>query len=181
MTMSTDSSQLAQIGLPKVRVVFFIDNMTILSSTAPAPNVGMVWAENVNPAVSFNALMNTLGATNPTSINSIAPYNLNTHGYRFHILHDEVVDFEHENQGACFMPTGEITQKSAIVNRHFDFPKLDMDQVYFSNLSTSCMTKNVKMMCVADSIAGWNLGNGASNLDSGYLMNVGIGFSDSQE
>lgn len=182
MSISTTAVAVAQLALPKARIVFYIDNLAILAATAPAPAVAAVWAENVNPAVSFNAMTNTLGATNPTGINSIAPYNLNTHGYRFNILADEVINFdEGQSQGATFMPTGAITQKSAIVNREWSFKNLRMDQVYFSNLSTTNMTKALKYFVIADAAAGWQTGGGVFVIDSGYLAYFGVGFTDTQE
>lgn len=66
-----------------VRVVFAIDRMPPLVSQ---------WAENTTFPPSGDASIVDTGAyTNPTYYNTQAPYNINTHGTRFHILKDEVI------------------------------------------------------------------------------------------
>lgn len=67
-----------------VRFVMFLDRMPAIGSTT--------WAENTSfPPAGNAAIVDTLNMTNPTWYNSIAPYNINTNGLRYHIFHDKVI------------------------------------------------------------------------------------------
>jgi len=86
---NTSSSPASNVGytalLQPVRFVVYIDRMP--------PVGGSIWAENVLPPIGASSLMNTTGVTGTfgaTDFNTLAVPNLNTHGVRYHILHDKV-------------------------------------------------------------------------------------------
>lgn len=66
---------------PPVRFVIFYDRMPAVGSP--------IWAENSSPATGNAAIVNTLG--NGQAYNSTAPWNINTHGVRYHILYDKII------------------------------------------------------------------------------------------
>lgn len=78
----------AQFAISDVRVIVFLDRFPIIGT----PTL----AADAEPTTDFKAVLNTLGSTaaGPSATNGMlntrAPFNLNTHGTRYHILHDEV-------------------------------------------------------------------------------------------
>jgi len=82
---SIQNSPGANVGitaeLAPVRIVVFSDRM---------PGIGLpAWAENASPGVSVSALVNTLGAG--ASLNTVAPFDINTHGVRYKIYEDKIL------------------------------------------------------------------------------------------
>lgn len=82
LTGSASPTNLNLVKAPALRVIIFEDRYPVIGTT--------VASRNVFPSVTFDALLTTQAATLPVATLKTAPWDLNTHGFRYHILVDHV-------------------------------------------------------------------------------------------
>lgn len=142
-TADTPTTNVGRLGwLQPVRVVFFIDKMPPLLSS---------WAENTSfPPTGDGGLVDTLNVTNPTYYNTIAPYSINTHGTRYHILHDEVI---HPKKGSPVTTfNGNSVAVSAQCNYEW-FLKLNCMTTWFDTTGGNVLENAVYYQVMTDASA----------------------------
>lgn len=84
---TTDTANLQPLIQAPVRVIIYLDKFGFVSNV---PTYGTELAvDAAQNTTDFESVLTTLGAGQPANIT--APFNTNTHGYRYEILADEVV------------------------------------------------------------------------------------------
>lgn len=130
-----DQPRYTALPLP-VRVIVFVDKMPAIG--APTQN------EDVVPPVGNSALLNTLTMGNTN--NSIAAWNYNTHGERYEILRDEILD------PMLSVPMSSGGAPMAGVRRlvhHWDIP-LHFTTSFYSATGTNMLENRVCVMFMCD-------------------------------
>lgn len=102
------------------------------------------WAEDVNPAVSYLSLVNTLGAG--SSNNTVAPFNINTHGTRYKILHDKII----HPKGFLEAANGTTVSAAAQVCHEYHATGLNHMISWYDNNSTTFVENPIEFFIMSD-------------------------------
>lgn len=129
-----------------IRLTIYVDKMPALG--------GSTFAENLVTPVSFASIFTT--NAQGEGYNSVAPYNLNTHGTRYDILVDEII--RPRNQFA--VTDGTTVWAGAAENREFHIPLHGKLCSYFNTAGTDLLENSLEYMIECDAIvAGQTLPN----------------------
>lgn len=126
-----------------VRIILAVDKMSAVGAT--------IWAENVLPPVGDSSLVTTIAGSNPLTLNSVAPYNYNTHGTRYHILHDKVYLPE---TTASPLFNGTYVSCSGMKTFEIYADLHDMLATWYSAVGNQLLTNSVEMTYVCDDPTG---------------------------
>lgn len=124
-------------AMPAVRLMCYMDKVPAIGST--------VWAEDVNPVAGFASLVTTMGQGN--KINSIAPYNYNTHGTRYEILHNSVHLPKWDYVGIA---AGDYSISMASHNFEIILPMHGKIQTWYGDSYTECLLNQPEWTYVID-------------------------------
>lgn len=122
-----------------VRLVVYVDRFPAIA--------GPTWAEDASPPVGNNAIMNCLGAG--VAFNMTAVPNVNTHGVRYRILYDRIINPEH--QVYSFNGTQVALTCIRTVEFHHD---CDFLTSWYNTTSTSQISNNIGFHIMPDNLPG---------------------------
>lgn len=130
-----------------VRIVVFWDKMPLLAGSTTSVEPSVIWAEDALTPGGMGAM--TLTGLLGTSGNTVAPFNPNTHGTRYEILHDEVIRPQNLNNG---QNGGGVSL--AVSANQFNFERyIDLKnrkQTYYTTTASSVIDNCLYMFVIRD-------------------------------